>query len=483
MSFGAVPLLEACDDRDLFGFELWPRQRELLEAVEFGPTHHVLAVGRRSGKTTLAALVCLHGCLFRPDLDALVRRGERRYSVAVATNLSQARLLVQAARSIVENSPLLAETVESYTEDAITFTNGTELRAFPCSSRGGRGWPISTLVMDEAAHFLTETDGYQTAERVWEALVPSTAQFGDAARVIVASTPYGTQGLFAKLHADAASLDDMVAHHATTAEVNPTIDPKFLKRAEKRDPESYKSEYLAEFVGAGDAFLNFERITVAERGELSPDAGTDWIVGLDPAFAQDPFGFAVVGRDIEDPKRLITARAGALHPKGEFTGPVDAVAAIAREYGTKYLATDQYCAEPVKERLEDHGLRLAKHSMGATIKTEIFSELRVRLYNGSLEIYQHADLLAELSRLRTKFTPGQAAVVNPRVGGSHGDMAQALALAVYEHRRGKHRRRTNDRALADAEWQSNRALTKSDGWRDNSGGYPGVADYPEPWEM
>jgi Ornithine cyclodeaminase/mu-crystallin family len=33
------------------------------------------------------------------------------------------------------------------------------------------------------------------------------------------------------------------------------------------------------------------------------------------------------------------------------------------------------------------------------------------------------------------------AVVNPCVGGSHGDMAQALALAVYELRRGSTRKR------------------------------------------
>ena len=29
---------------------------------------------------------------------------------------------------------------------------------------------------------------------------------------------------------------------------------------------------------------------------------------------------------------------------------------------------------------------------------------------------------------------GSAAVINPRVGGSHGDMAQALAMAVYSQR-------------------------------------------------
>src|SRR5207253_2787657 len=79
-------LVQACDDRRLFAFDLWPRQRELLEAVERGPRIHVWAVGRRSGKSTMAALVCLWDCLLRPELDAMVRPGETRFAVSVATN-------------------------------------------------------------------------------------------------------------------------------------------------------------------------------------------------------------------------------------------------------------------------------------------------------------------------------------------------------------------------------------------------------------
>jgi hypothetical protein len=110
-----------------------------------------LALGRRSGKTLLAALIALWFCLLRPELAAHVRRRERRYAVAVATNLRQSRLFVQAARSIVEASPLLAGLVESATDDEIRFRNGTALAAFPCTSRGGRGWPVMCLLMDEAA--------------------------------------------------------------------------------------------------------------------------------------------------------------------------------------------------------------------------------------------------------------------------------------------------------------------------------------------
>ena len=431
----AVSLVEACEDRRLFGLEPWPKQRELLEAVERGPRLHVWALGRRAGKTTMAAAVGLHGCLFRPDLDERMRPGERRYAVVVATNQAQARLLVAAARSMVEGSPMLSELVASSTEDELRFTNGTALAAFPCSSRGGRGWPISHLVMDEAAHFLTETDGYQTAERVWAALMPSTAQFGDGARVIVSSTPYGNEGLFAQLYHQAAGgeLPDAAAHHAATAEVNPTIDAAFLQREERRDPDNFRGEYLAEFLTSGNAYLDFDRFTIAERGELQPDQARSWVAGLDPAFARDPFGIALVGIDKDDSKRLLLGRVDALKASrlpGGFDRKLGEVIELLRPYRPNKVVTDQYAAPAVIDRLQDAGFIVEAVHLSAQNKTAAFAELRARLYDGTFELYQHEGLVAELRRLRTRFTVGQAAVENPRVGGSHGDQAMALALAV-----------------------------------------------------
>ena len=434
-----VTLLEACEDPKLLGagLDLWPWQRKVLGAIE---RHRltVLAAGRRSSKTTMAALLCLHGCLFSPGLDAMVRPGERRYSVAVATNLRQARLLVAAGRSIVERSPLLAGLVESITDDAIEFVNGTDFAAFPCTSRGGRGWPISTLAMDEAAHFLSESDGYQTAERVWEALAPSTAQFGDAARIVVCSTPFGSTGLFADLYrrAEAGELANAVALHATTAEANPKIAPDFLATEHLRDPASFRQEYGAEFTASGDAYIDWDLVTPpAKRGVLGPDAGREWVIGLDPAFSKDNFGAVIVGRHHHDRRRLLVARVEAFKSRGAFPGPLPEIVALARNYNAR-VVTDQYEKEPVCDFLRRHGHPARVHEMRAESKTEVFSNLRARLEDGSVELYEHPPLIAELRRLRTKFTAGRAAVVNPRVGGSHGDLAQALALAVYELRTG-----------------------------------------------
>jgi hypothetical protein len=434
----------------LLGFPLWPSQRERLAEIERGPRLHVWALGRRSSKTTLKALVGLWCCLLRPELLERLRPGERGYAVAVATNLRQARLITAAAASIVEASPLLQAQVEAVTDDEIRFSNSTGFAAFPCTSRGGRGWPIFALLLDEFAHFLSESEGPQAADSVWQALVPATAQFGDLARIIVGSTPWGSAGLFADLHFRASSgqLPDAVAVRMPTSAMNPTITPEFLALEEARDPEAFRSEYLAEFVGSGGAFFDPDRVrdAVADRGELPPEYGLDWVAGLDPAFSSDPFGLAIVGRDPADSRRLVLGVARRWKPQRRKAetfeegrlledAVLDEVAALCVRYRARVI-TDQYRARGVVEYLRRKGVGVSTvEAMTAASKTAAFSALRARFNLEGLELYEEPQLLAELRRVTTKYTAGQAAVRVARVGDSHGDMAQALALAVFEHDR------------------------------------------------
>jgi hypothetical protein len=384
----------------------------------------------------MAAVTCLWDVLLRPALDGMVRPRETRYAVAVATNITQVRLIIHAARSIVERSPALAGLLEGVTEDELRFTlpSGarTAIKAFPCTSRGGRGFPISCLVMDESAHFLTADDGDRAADRVWEALAPSTAQFGDLARIIVSSTPYGEHGMFASLwqRAHAGEIRDALAQHATTSEMNPTVTTEFLAAEQARDPESFAAEFEACFTGSGDAFIDFDRIMLMGAPTARPEHAETWVAGLDPAFSRDPFGVALVGRAADG--GLVVGPVLALDAQGDFSGPVDEAARVIGEYNATAV-TDQFCQAPVVERLRyEHGLQVRVNTMSAQSKTEIFQLLRLRLYDGSLLLPDHPGLTGELRRLRTRYSAGSASILNPRVGGSHGDMAQALALAVGE---------------------------------------------------
>jgi hypothetical protein len=450
-----VGLLRACADPGLFGLDPWPKQRELLASVEHGPRLHVWCLGRRSGKSTSGALIALWSCLLRPELLERLRPGERGYAVGIAPNLRQARLLIRAALSIVERSPLLAGMVEQATQDEIRFANGTSFVAFPNSSRGARGWPIFTLILDEAAFFIAdEHESFQTAEEVWRSLVPATAQFGNEARLVVSSTPYGADGFFPGIYQQAASgeLPDALAFHAPTREANPTLDESFFAQEERRDPDGFRAEYLAEFVGSGAAFFDPDNIKAAVTlsGELRPGDAVDWIAGLDPGFAQDPFALVLVGRaDVRrDPaggRRLLVGlvrswlpprrKAASLEEGREIEDTVLAeVAQMIRLFDARAV-TDQYKSAGVVDRLRRYGVSVVAEPMTAPTKDAAFGFLRGRLNDGSIELYEHPELQRELRAIRTRYAAGRSSVVTPRIGRGHCDLAQALAIACFGHDR------------------------------------------------
>ena len=394
-------LLAACDDPQLFGVPLTLDQRTRLAAVEAGPRTHIWNIGRRGLKTTSESYVGLWCCLLRPELLAQLRPGERGYAVGVATNLRQARLLVQSALAVVERSPLLAPLVESVSEDEIRFHNSTAFAAFPCTSRGGRGWPIFALLLDEFAHMI-DNEGNVAAESVLRALLPSTATFGSEARVVVSSTPWGSAGAFAELYAKAESgeLPDAVTHRATTAQANPSVPPEFLAAEERRDPEGFRAEYLAEFVGSGGAFLDAENVAacVSLEGELEPGDAVGWVAGLDPASSSDPFGLCLVGRDPRDSRRLLVGRVRSWEPPRRRAAPLtleasreveDAVLAevaqVLRAFDARGI-TDQYRSGGRDRAPARYGCHVRAEPMTAPTKDAAWGFLRGWINEGGIEL-------------------------------------------------------------------------------------------------
>src|SRR5213596_2436563 len=114
------------------------------------------------------------------------------------------------------------------------------------------------------------------------------------------------------MHQRAASgeLQDGQAQHATTERMNPTVTQEFLEQERDRDPDGFASEYLAEFLSGGLAFIERERLLEVvdeDRRELPPAEITNAVVGFDPSFSRDPAAVAVVGRHTPDPGLLVLA--------------------------------------------------------------------------------------------------------------------------------------------------------------------------------
>ena len=78
--------------------------------------------------------------------------------------------------------------------------------------------------------------------------------------------------------------------------------------------------------------------------------------------------------------------------------------------------TDQFKSSGVVERLRRYGISVRLEQMTAPRKDAAFGFLRGRLNEGSIELYEHPDLVRELRSVRTRYAAGRSSVVLPRVG-------------------------------------------------------------------
>ncbi|MGI8731072.1 MAG: terminase large subunit domain-containing protein [Solirubrobacteraceae bacterium] len=449
MTTGQPSLLQAVDDPRLFGhaITLYTKQREIVSAVEGSHLQHIWALGRRAGKTHCAAVVLAHAACFRPDLDACMRRGgEVRWCASIAANKQQAQICLRVARDLIEGSPILAQYVLSSGDEQIVlrFPDGrqTGIAAYPCTSRGVRGRPISTLVLDEFAHFL-DTEGNASDASIYQAAKPSLAQFGQLGRLILCSTPAGSGGKFADEFGRAVSGEEptSLAWQLATDEVNVRIDADWLAAEERADPDMYASEYRARFVGGVGAFFNFARITVGRFREQPPEASDHWRMGIDPALQRDPFAAAVVGRDPHTPNRLIVGRvvtwqgdrAETPEEYAAAAGAIfDEVGELGREFSVRGVESDQHLSKIVSRALSERGLHVTIRGLDRATIFRLFSDVRARLYAGEMELPDDPDLIAELKQVRIKHAGSSSAIVLPHTARGHCDRAVALALAVHQ---------------------------------------------------
>jgi hypothetical protein len=456
VSVNRVGLVQACQDPNLLGIDLHPRQREILEQIDSGRFHEiVLVLGRRSGKSLMAAAVAVHDACFR-DLTRYLRPRQARHVVVVAANREQAGIVLGYVRELLTNSPLLKGCIAAETAESIEVrqphTGAPALvKTMPCSARAGRGLAISTLIADEIGHWLDATEGPAVADRVWGSLTPALADFHEHGRALAISTPWGNSNLLAQLFKRATSGDhaDMLAVRAATWQMRPDLQQSYFDRERAKDPELFRGEFGAEFLASGAAFFDPERLEAAvdeDRFELPPGQITEPVVGLDPSFSADPFGCVVVGRGVghledraegrpEDRRRrfrVAAVRSWRPTPGRELSvEPVlDEIAALCRRYGAHSVVTDQWCSAPVRQGLARRGISAHEKTLTASSKAGVFSDLKSLVYTDSLELYRHEGLLSELKRVEAHYASGSVSIRIPRVAGSHGDMACALALAV-----------------------------------------------------
>lgn len=430
------------------GVKLWPRQEKILNGLfENKINHAIWAMGRRSGKTFMAAVAATYMCFVQADyFTRKVRKGEKWYIITVANDLSQAKIALENIRQLILNSPFEQEVVREIAME-IEISNGCIFQAIPASARASRGKAVVAIIQDELA-FSIEGDANRGAKAMYDALSPSIAQFGKYGKIIELSSPWLTDGLFFEhfKQAESGEYPGMQSLQIPTWEINPNLPwgCDFLENARKKDEESFWVEFGAQFAKSQSALLAPEIVDSAvnkDRSVLFPMkeyTGT-YVLALDPArggVGRDDYTACIVHYEGE---RLIVDKFHAFEPDFEIAGKKEVNIAKVEDwikehhriYEFQSIVLDQFNSSATIQSLSKD-FPICELAWSVSTKMKAFSKMKELFNAGLVEMYPHKKATFQLKNLSVIYRQsGQWAVTGGKETGVD-DYAFALAAAIME---------------------------------------------------
>ena len=272
--------------------EIYQRATGRTESLTVEQNEATLVAGRRAGKNSkIAAPIALYEA-FR---DHHLTRGDRGYVMLIAPTKRQAKIAMRFIRAYLKSSLLLKRYIACERSDEVELTNGISIACYPCSCVTVRGFSVVCAICDELAFWRHEETAANPEEEVLAALRPALAT-SQTAKLIKISTPYRKEGVLWREYQQRAELDQPV-WQLSSPEMNPTLQLSFLEKERKRDEETFRREFLAQFTDQITAWVVpevLEACIVRGRIELPRVENADYVVAVDPAFKRNDFALAVL---------------------------------------------------------------------------------------------------------------------------------------------------------------------------------------------
>lgn len=438
-------------DVNLLNTPLWSKQAEILEEFWSGDySTGVWALGRRSGKTLMAAIAATYAAtMLDGHYKAYLRPGERFYIISVANTLDQARIALQGVKDLINNSPILKPLVVRETADSLELANGAVFRAIPASSRGGRGLACPFLIIDEIGHAIDTEAGNASGANLYQSLSPATAQFGKLGKVLMLSSPWLQSGIFWELfkQGNSGQFPNMQVRQEPSWEMNPTLSAEFLAQEKARDPELFAVEYGANFSQSLSALVSGDLVEDAiDRYRSSLPPQDKWLgryyLSLDPAKGnRDQYTACIVHFEKE---RLVVDKWHEFKPTfGEGKKKQINISEVENwileqhalyKFGEAVL--DQFNSAATIQRLSGR-LNIRELTWTGSTKTEAFTKLRELFNGGDIELYPHPVANQQLKNLTVIYRSSGQWTVSGGSGAGVDDYPSALAGAVLIAQKGR----------------------------------------------
>lgn len=412
--------------RAAFGLQLNRSDRRTFEAVakRRSPAQRVkelwAVVGRRSGKSRIAALLAVFFACFVPHK---VAAGEIPTVLVLAASKDQAKMVFSYALGFLSSSPVLAGEITDTTADEIRLRNGVVIAIHAASFRTVRGRTILAAICDEVSFWRDDTSANPDME-VYRAVLPALATTGGM--LIGISTGYRKLGLLYQKHRDHFGIDDpnVLVVAGATEQFNPSLDKKVIEASRQADPEAAEAEWNGSFRRDIAAFLDDATIDAAlDHGrplELPPRAGVEYFAFADPSGGRhDAFTLCIGHRENEAIIADVVRGAAAPFNPSSVTSEF---AALLKQYGIREVTADNYASEWAASAWEDAGI---KHKRSELNKSELYLEGLPEFMRGTVRISDHPRLVRELRLLERRTSRIGRDLVDHGRNGSD-DYANAL---------------------------------------------------------
>lgn len=395
----------------------------------------VLRCGRRGGKSTS---LCRFAVAFALTYDmSKIPPGDVGIVGVVSVSKDEAN---QRLRTIKAQLDVLGVKYRPIDGGIELVDRAIAFKVFAATLGGVVGGTWILAICDEVARWKDNDTGKNPASEVLASLRPTMATQRDA-RIFLSSSPLGTFDA----HFDAFEQGD-TAHqrvaHAPTWVANPTLTEEET-RADEPDETVWLREYAAIPQADAEASLLSEMlIDRATRGDpkvLPPTPGHYYTASIDPAHLGNAWTLAVGTQTPDGKRRIVLVREW----RGSKAAPLVSsevfreIRSLLAPYGLKWLYSDQFSSEALKELARQQGLTLIVEPWNVSNRAEAFEGLRTLLLDQAIELPPEPQVKTDLLGIRKIFTRNGVTYDLAKQGARHSDYAPAIAKVVMHTRRGK----------------------------------------------
>jgi hypothetical protein len=391
----------------------------------------VAVVGRRGGKSSaISALACYIAALCKHD--KLVP-GERGVVLCVAPDQRQAKIVLDYTSGILEGSPLFARMITRRTSDTIELENKCAIEVRSAQFRRLRGMTAIACIADEACFWRSE-DSTNLDSEILNAVRPALATTGGP--LIVISSPYSRKGVvweaFRKHFGNDNDPGILIAK-GTTADLNPSIDPKVIARALERDEASARAEYLAEFRSDLEGFVDLDAVKACVSDgvrERPPETRNIYVGFVDPSGGSvDSFTLAIGHRE---GKTCVIDCVREIRPPFSPEMATAELCSVLRSYKCSTVFGDKFGGLWPAEQFRNHGVF---YEPAERSKSELYVDLLPALNSRTIDLVDSDRLVQQIVGLERRVGRGGRDSIDHGPGG-HDDLANVVAgvLGVIDRR-------------------------------------------------